>query len=357
MPRAIVVPNHKPNAVALDGTMASERRARSDGTAGRQTAVTVLFRLFGAAFVSLSGSAVAVPVDVLWYTYAHPDSEYVSFYSSLAGSEPGSAASYPESGGLTWNVSFFGPSGPSPDFAGYDVLVIHSGEAFRTNAPGGALAAPDFAGILSHRGAIEAARGNRTFISGSDADFHAVRGDSGLCPGAHCGDYDGALGYVINAVNWAGSGAGLGIVSFFHGEFPGSFWWDDPSSFLRRELQGSWGRRVENAAVIPAAAAGYAVNHGLTGAGLSDWTNSFHGNFANMPGYVSTVDSGSHPGSSVSIATIDLCRPTPGRFCLALVDEPPSALLLGSGMLLLLIVLARPVRSRAPAEGAAMRFF
>jgi hypothetical protein len=319
--------------------------------------MTAVFRLIGATLMGLSGAAVAVPIDVLWYTYAHPASEYVSFYGALGGSGAGSAASYPESGGLTWNVSFFGPSSPSPDFGGYDVLVIHSGEAFRTNAPAGPLATPDYAGILSHGGAIEAARGNRTFISGSDADFHAVRGDSGLCPGAHCGDFDGAIGYVINAVNWAGSGAGLGIVSFFHGEFPGSFWWDDPNSFLRRELQGNWARRVENAAVIPAAAVGYSLNQGLTSAGLSDWTNSFHGTFSNIPGYVSTVDSGSHPGSSVSIATVDLCRPSGGRFCLAsAVDEPPSALLLGGGMIVLLMMFARSARAQAAPEGAAGTF-
>ncbi|HET7160061.1 MAG TPA: PEP-CTERM sorting domain-containing protein, partial [Burkholderiales bacterium] len=180
--------------------------------------------------MSLSGSVYAVTLDVLWYTYAQPTSEYVSFYSSLSG--PGGVSTYPQSAGYNWNVSFFGPTDPAPTFANYDVLVIHSGEAFRTGTP---LATPNYAGILNNKTAIEAARGTRTFISGSDADFHAVRGDSGTCPALNCGAFDGACGYVINAVNWAASGPGLGIVSFYHGEFAGSYWWDDPNSFLKSE--------------------------------------------------------------------------------------------------------------------------
>jgi hypothetical protein len=289
------------------------------------------------------GSVHAVMLDVLWYTYAQPTSEYVSFYSSLSGSGPGSVSSYPQSAGYSWNVSFFGPTDPAPTFSNYDVLVIHSGEAFRTGTP---LATPNYAGILSNKTAIEAARGTRTFISGADADFHAVRGDSGTCPAANCGAFDGARGYMINAVNWAASGPGLGIVSFYHGEFAGSFWWNDPNSFLRSELEGKWASRRDNAPIIPASALGYEVNENLTSVGLSSWSISFHGLFSNVSGYVSTVDSGFGDGHSVSIATIDLCQPSSNQYCISsTVDEPTSTLLVGGGIALLFVV-SRQARRR-----------
>jgi hypothetical protein len=302
------------------------------------------------ANLAVSGSALAGPINVLWYTYAHPLSQYSTFFASLSGTGPGSAASYSESRGLEWNVTLVGPTSAAPTFANYDVLAIHSGEAFRTGAPDGPNATPDYAWILDNRSAIEAARGSRTFISGSDADHHASRGDSGHCSQTHCGAFDGARGYVINAVNWAASGAGLGIVSFFHGEFGGAYWWDHPRSFLRAELQGNWFNLSsdENNAVIPASAAGYEVNEGLTSAGLSNWINSFHGGFSNVPGYASTVVSGSRqPGAPISIATIDLCRPFAGRYCVtASVEEPPTILLLVSSSALCLIGVVLQQRRR-----------
>lgn len=311
-----------------------------------------LFSLVCATAIGLCNVAFAAPVDILWYTYADPASEYVSFYSSLGGNGPGSASTYPQSSGLAWNLTFFGPTSAAPNFANYDVLVIESGEAFRTNPPGGALATPNYSGVLNNKAAIEAARGNRTFVSGADADFHAVRGDSGLCPDVHCGNFDGARGYVINAVNWAAGGAGLGILSFYHGEFPDSFWWDDPNSFLKQELGGHWinFNPDENDIVIPAAAAHYATNQGLTANGLSDWFNSFHAGFSNVAGYVSTADSGSHAGFSVSLATIDLCQPSAGRVCLAVTIAEPSSSFLVACSLLLLVVARQKSSVNAPVN-------
>jgi hypothetical protein len=295
----------------------------------------LLLRILCASIFFLSQAVSATSIKVLWYTYADPASEYINFYSSLAGNGPGNAGSYPEGPALTWELTFFSPLSPAPVFSEYNVLVIHGGEAFRTQPPGGALATPNFSGILDNKVAIEQARGNRTFISGSDADFHAVRGDSGLCPDVHCGSFNGARGYVINAVDWAGSGAGLGILSFYHGEFPGSYWWDDPNSFLRSELQGNWFPVRENALVIPASAADFAANQGITSDGLSNWFHSFHGGFSFIPGYSTTVESSG--GTPVSLATIALCQPSSGIYCTsasATLDEPTSASLLGVVLLL-----------------------
>lgn len=255
----------------------------------------VMARRWGAALIlgaiGFCGSASAAAINVLWYSYAAVTSEYQSFYKSLAPA-------------LNWNLTFFGPSDAAPSFGAYNVLVIESGEAFRTGpAPGPPYATPDYSGILANDAAIRAARGNRTLISGSDADFHAVRGDSGLCPGMACGNFDGARGYVINAVNWAATGASLGILSFFDGAFPGSFWWDDPKSFLRDELHGYVSHFTENMAVIDPLEATYPMNQGLTSVGLSNWNNSFHAGFAKLtPGYDATVDSFSRPDYALSIA-------------------------------------------------------
>ena len=243
----------------------------------------------------IASGAWAAVINLLWYTYADPASEYRSFYSTLASS------GVPHSTGQTWNITFFGPGDPVPDFSQYNLLVIHSGEAFRTNAPGMPLATPNYSGILNNKAAIEAARGNRTLISGSDADFHAVRGDSGACA-THC--FDGALGYVINAINWAGAGSGLGVLSFVDGDFPGAFWWDQPGSFLRTELEGFVSSFRENNVVITPTQATYPMNQGLSSAGLSNWSNSFHAGFLKtIPWYVATLDSGSRPQYGLTIVT------------------------------------------------------
>src|SRR5689334_19715260 len=84
-------------------------------------------------------------ITVTWYTYADPASEYRRFYSTLASS------GVPHSTGQTWSITFFGPLDPVPDFSKYNLLVIHSGEAFRTNAPGMPLANPDYSGILNNK--------------------------------------------------------------------------------------------------------------------------------------------------------------------------------------------------------------
>ena len=248
------------------------------------------------AWAALVSSAYGATINVLWYSYAHPLSEYKAFYTTLA------TRGTPHSTGDTWNLTFFGPGDPPPNFAAYDVLVIHGGEGFRTGAPGGENRNPDYSGIFSNKAAIEAARGNRTFLTGSDADFHAVRGDSGVCgTGSWC--LDGALGMVINAVNWAAAGTGLGIVSFVDGNFPGSFWWENPNSFLANELSGYISHGQENVGIIDAGQATYALNAGLTSAGISGWGYTFHGSFlSTLPGYTAVVNSAAGAARVMSVA-------------------------------------------------------
>ncbi len=263
-------------------------------------------------------------IDVIWYTYAHPGSTYVQTVQKLSDA----VHTLPQSGGIRWRVAFFRPGSPPPAFGRYHVLVIHSGEAFHTGQhppPAGpdtrsGGASPDYSGILKNKTAIEVARGDRTFITGADADVHMISGDSGNAPldssgrrlacsppitGRSC--WDGALGHLVNAVNWAGSGSGLGIVSLVAGEFPGSEWWLHRDSFLRAELLGHvtlWGPgRRENEPAIPVAAQRHPLNAGLTSKGLSHWNNSFHGGISHsIPGYVAIVNSTRYANTAVAVA-------------------------------------------------------
>ncbi len=267
-----------------------------------------------AAGLGLSPLTRAEPLAVLWYTYADAASEYrlkVSHLSSLA-------HTLPQNDGVRWNLTYWEAANPPPDLAAFDVLVIQSGEAFLTGVPGEPNATPDYTGILKNKTEIEAARGDRTFITSSDADFHAIRGDTGnmtddpagangggKCVPAltspHC--WDGALGHAANAINWAGSGSRLGIVSFLDGEHPGSFWWAHEDSFLRNELSGhvDYDGSEQNP-IINAQQATHPLNSGLTSRGLSNWNNSFHATFLPVEGYTPIIDSSLRPGSAVAIA-------------------------------------------------------
>ncbi|KIO49416.1 PEP-CTERM sorting domain-containing protein [Nitrosospira sp. NpAV] len=268
------------------------------------------------ASLSLMSAAQASSINVLWYTYADPASEYRQKFSQLASV----VHTLPQSDGSTWNLTYWDANSAAPDFSAYNVLVVESGESFRTGAtPNGPLAIPDYGGILDNKVAIEAARGDRTFITAADSDFHALRGDTGNIPddpsapdgGGKCAPaltapscWDGAVGHSVNAINWAGSGNGLGIVSFLDGEHPGSFWWTNANSFLRDELAGHVNYAgADQSPVINPLQAGYAFNSGLTSQGLSDWDNSFHATFLPIDGYTQIVDSSLRPGSAVAIAT------------------------------------------------------
>ena len=297
-------------------------------------ASTFRFALLASALAAWGAPVQAMTtIDVLWYTYADPTSEYrTTGVPGLAAR----SASDPMSSGLNWNVTFWAPHDPVPDFTAYDVLFVATGEAFRTGAAGGSTnATPDYSGILNNKAAIAAARGERTLIDGADAEFHAIRGDSGNCaPFSGCSRWDGAVGHVVNAVNWAGSGHGLGVVASLDGEFAGSYWWNNANSFLHDELGNSVAYFRENRPVIGAAEAAYPLNGGLTSLGLSNWRNSFHAGFLHgaVPGYSEVVGSTVHPDYSVAIATSRFIgAPTAP---LAAVPEPATWALMLAGLAL-----------------------
>ncbi|WP_074860007.1 PEP-CTERM domain protein [Nitrosospira briensis] len=295
--------------------------------------------LFAALVASLSFTSLTqgASIGVLWYTYAHPDSRYrqdISWLSRIV-------HTLPRSKGMRWNLTFWDAGSAMPDLARFDVLVIESGEAFLTGPLNGPLAVPDYRGILNNRAAIEAARGDRTFITGADSDFHAIRGDTGNIPddsGAPDGGgkcipamispdcWDGALGHLVNAVNWAGSGNGLGIVSFLDGEHAGSFWWTHENSFLRGELDGKVDYAdSEQAPTLDPLQARHPLNCGLTSPGLSDWDKSFHAFFLPVEGYTPIIGSSQNPGRAVAIATSVVPPPTEAEIYIMMMTDPDWA--------------------------------
>lgn len=270
----------------------------------------------------LGNRCMAETINILWYSYALDGSAYKTYLLDIAAW----ADTWPQGAGIKWNITFFGPGDPAPDFAAYDVLVVHGAEAQWSGDPAPdptkPREVPDYSGILANKAAIMQARGERTFISGSDADFHAARGDTGHTP-QFVSDYfewDGAIGYLINCVNWAAMGAGMGVVSLYHGEQgPNAYWWYAEGSFLKDELgpyvvdfhkDYGFGARDNYPLITPGTEA-YALNGGLTADGrvdtldgLENWQWSFHGGFAHgIPGYAGLQDSTKHPGYYVSIAT------------------------------------------------------
>lgn len=281
--------------------------------------------LFALTVLLVSSVATAANIDVLWYGGSDPYNSSMSTFAGGAGAfDPGG------DGSNTWNVTFWNAGDPTPTFGNYDVMVVGS-------SPGGAFGTGiDPARLLAAKADIVAARGSRTFLSGQDADYHIRVGNLG------------AKAFTYDAVNWAATGTGLGIVSLTDGwSSSGSSWWLDTNSFLKSELTGYVSYFQEESVVIPASSSGYPVNEGLTTAALSNWGVSSHAGFNKLiPGYLSINDAGSHSGYAVTILTASSAgggtsggdEPPTG------VPEPGTMMLLASGLIGLVGVGAKRIR-------------
>ena len=230
-------------------------------------------------------------LDVLWYGYGE-NSTYNQQIEALAAAAP----RYDPwgDGSLDWNLTFWNADDPAPDFSEFDVLAI--GSAFRIPHIQMHFEA---ARLYENRAAIEAARGSRTFLSGQDADIHFML--------THGFEADGPFGFLVNAVNWAGSGTGLGILSLVDG-IRGSRWWLHEGSFLKDELSGYVAYGNTNDVRMPLGTVDFPVNEGLTTAGLSDPGTNVHfashaGFLKTIPGYRAINDWGASGTHAVTIVT------------------------------------------------------
>jgi hypothetical protein len=231
--------------------------------------------VFALASITYGDHANASIIDVLW---ASGTSAYNEGISALGAGGTDDAVSYDPNndGSLSWNINFW--SEGSIDFGLYDVLVIGSsclgGTSSVCNASNGFfnLGVQPQNNVLTAKTEIEEARGTRTFVSGQDADWHYLNDPS---------DSADARGFLVNAVNWAASGSGLGIVALTDGHRAsvGGGWIADPNSFLASELGSARSVQDSNSVLIPETSIDFPVNEGLTSASLSNWGTSSHTSF------------------------------------------------------------------------------
>ena len=252
-----------------------------------------------ASFVGAATFTTAAPINVLW---TQGSASYNSQITTLA--DDASAYDPNGDGSLDWSLTLW--DGSAVDFDDYDVLVVGSS----CNTPSGATSGGacggtngffstgvNIDGVLGNKAGIEAARGNRTFLSGQDADWHYTNR-----PGAID---DGPLGFLVNAVNWAASGTGLGIVSMVDRFGNNDGWWSNDNSFLKDELGSTpFFYQNENVDIGPGQS-GFPINEGLTDAGLSNWATSSHACFSEVTGYtaINIAGSGAQAGCGVTIVT------------------------------------------------------
>jgi hypothetical protein len=250
-------------------------------------------------------------IDVLWLGGDASYNAAMTTFASGAGSWDPLGDGF-----LNWNFTIWNAGDATPTFSDYDVFMIGSNDGHGI----------DYSRVLAEQAAIEAARGNRTFISGQDADFHC-RGDQG-----------DSCGFLYNAINWAGSGTGMGIVALT--AIDGG-WHNQAGSFLQAEMSGM-GEVVEhrNDVIIPAGADGYPVNEGLTTAGLSNWGNSSHATWTvagvEAAGY--EVININNDGRAVTLLTAsEAGGGTTGGGGGSVVPEPSTTILMATGLVLFLI--------------------
>jgi len=208
--------------------------------------------------LAMSGAVLANPINILWYTggtevSGKPAGTYVSDVNTLAALAPSSP------GGNTWNVTFW--SGGAMPTGAFNVLVIASPE-------GGWAASPNYSSLQSALGSIT--YGDRLMLTGQDADWHYMN-----FPGPT--PFDGPQGFLLDSINWAGNGAGMGLVAL------GMDGLADCGGGPALGLSGYGGDcSSTNSVLIPPAYASFPINTGLTSAGLSDWSTSAHTEFFDL---------------------------------------------------------------------------
>ncbi len=260
-----------------------------------------IFKRFAlsATLVSAATFANATQIDVLW------TGGKASYNAQIATLASNAELYDPDgNGSLQWNLTLW--DGSAVDFSNYDVMVVGSScntdsTATSSGACGGSSGffrtGVKIDGVLNNKAAIEAARGSRTFLSGQDADWHYTN-----TPGAI---NNGPLGFLVNAVNWAASGTGLGIVSMVDRFNNNRGWWTNDNSFLKDELGSAPFFYQNNDVDIGPGQSIFPINEGLTDSGLSNWATSSHACFSNVTGYtaINIAGAGSNAGCGVTIVS------------------------------------------------------
>lgn len=227
-------------------------------------------------------------LNVLWYNGA-PD-PYASAEDALAnpgGGDPSTA---------TWNITHWYDGSAMPTGT-FDVLVVGSSSG---GASGSLLSAlPTF--------------GDRVFVTGQDADYHLTYG-----PGAS--SFDGPRGFLRDAINWAGSGTGLGVVVLSPGEGAISL-----ASLGITGISSDIG--ASNTVVIPTDYSAYPINTDLTSGGLSNWNTASHDVWTSVSSDWTGINTNGDTGYVTLVSATTASAPIAGVD----VPEPASAALIGFG--------------------------
>jgi hypothetical protein len=230
-------------------------------------------------------------------------------------------------------LEFWEETRPVPDFDSYDVFFIGTGEPFGDGFERDRL--------LSNSGAISAARGSRTLLSGLNPDnrykhYYNYNPD---------GRFDDRLAatrnFMVDAVNWAGQGQGLNIVSMVdHTDGPSGWdnenWWLAPGSFLQEELDGfvqyeglETGWNSDTYDDVEITNMSHPANLTSTDGSLSGW--GFSGHAAFTPGLEGYAPIQALERDSTLAATV-----VSDRGAAAAVPTPNTVLSLVTGLVLML---------------------
>jgi hypothetical protein len=219
----------------------------------------------------LPASAFAAEViDVLWYAYS-PEGAESRYRERMRGI--GAQVPRLTDGEVSWRITFFGP-GETPNFRAYDVLVTESSFLWVFDGSDG----PDYDGLLDNEAGLAAARGNRILLTGASGLDMVGEGSAATVQ-------DSDVGLLINWVNWAGSGSGLGVVAL---DDEDRLWKRSARSFLRFEADAATDFYYDccGGGAIPAYARDWPINRGISDATmrrLGEQTSSFK--LPEPPGY------------------------------------------------------------------------
>jgi hypothetical protein len=273
----------------------------------------------------VSMTASAGTINVLWYTGGVEVSSTAGEYNADVATM---AADSVAAGQNTWIVTFW--SGGAMPTGAFNVLVVASPE-------GGWGTSPDYSGLNAAvtGGLSFNPTAQRVMLTGQDADWHYAN-TPGPTP------FNGPQGFLVDSINWAGSGTGLGLVALGQDGLS-----SDPCTNDGALLGMSGFSSVcssTNNVLIPGGVAGNPVNTGLTSAGLSNWNTSAHTEFTglssawtgiNIDGSTFGSDSvscdTSTPDAACDFVTIVSASSAGGGIIVG-APEPSSLLLLGCGL-------------------------
>ncbi len=260
----------------------------------------LIFSLLGVGVVSAS----AATLDILWYTggIVPTGGSYQSFVNNLVTQEENPL--FNVSGSVnTWNVTLWtGGAMPSGSF---NALVVASREGFWSTGP-------DYSSLSS---AVTAASfGDRVMLTGQDADWHYMNS-----PGS--ANFDGPTGFLIDSINWAGSGTGMGGVFLDSG--------------LESTIFTGTGTDLgsNNTVNIPGPDASFPINIGLTSGGLSDWNTSAHQSFSGANTTLWTAINVNGAGVPITLVSAATASGGTGG---SVPDSASTGLLAGIGLIALI---------------------